>query len=36
MDEFRSEIPLKIRQSLDVEQLSFISNIFEILEKADE
>lgn len=36
MDEFRSEIPLKIRQNLDVEQLSFISNIFEILEKADE
>lgn len=36
MDEFRSEIPLKIRQSLDSEQLVFINHIFEILEKADE
>ncbi|MDD3343024.1 MAG: DUF4011 domain-containing protein [Sulfurospirillaceae bacterium] len=36
MDDFRREIPLKIRQSLDSEQLVFMNAIFDILEKADE
>lgn len=36
MDEFRNEIPLKIRQSINSEQLVYMNEVFEILEKADE
>ncbi len=36
MDEFRNTIPLKLRTSIDREQLVYINDIFEILEMADE
>jgi very-short-patch-repair endonuclease len=34
-DEFQKKISLRIRQSIDPEQMSFIDDIFEILEMAD-
>lgn len=36
MDEFRNKIPLRLRTSLDREQLVYIEKIFEIIELADE
>ena len=36
MDEFRNKIPLKLRTSIDREQLVYMDSIFEILEMADE
>jgi len=35
-DEFKNKISLRIRQSIEPEQMSFIDDIFEILEMADE
>ena len=35
-DEFQNKISLRVRQSIDPEQMSFIDDIFEILEMADE
>jgi very-short-patch-repair endonuclease len=36
MDEFRNKIPLRLRTSLDREQLVYMNKVFEILELADE
>ena len=35
MDEFRKKIPLKLRESINREQLMFMDRIFEILETID-
>lgn len=36
MDEFRSKVPQKLRESIDRDQVKFLSMIFDIIEMADE
>ena len=36
MDEFRSKVPQKLRESIDRDQGKFLSMIFDIIEMADE